>query len=49
MLRHGIPLPIITEALGHNSPNSTMVYITTDDEKMAECILPLPVKKVVQA
>ena len=46
MLRHGIPLPVIAEALGHNNQNSTMIYITTDDAKLAECTLPLPKKKV---
>lgn len=42
MLRHGIPLPVISEALGHGNPNSVMIYLTTDDAKLAECTLPLP-------
>jgi integrase len=42
MLRHGIPLPVISEALGHGNPNSVMVYLTTEDAKLAECTLPLP-------
>ena len=42
MLRNGVPLPVISEALGHGNPNSVMIYITTDDAKMAECTLPLP-------
>jgi integrase len=42
MLRNGVPLPVISEALGHGSKNSVMIYITTDDAKLAECTLPLP-------
>jgi len=42
MLRHGIPLPVISEALGHENPNSVMVYLSTEDAKLAECTLPLP-------
>ncbi len=42
MLRNGVPLTVIAEALGHGNPNSVMIYITTDDAKLAECTLPLP-------
>ena len=42
MLRNGVPLPVISEALGHGNPNSVMIYITTDDAKLSECTLPLP-------
>lgn len=42
MLRSGIPLPVISEMLGHGSQDSVMIYITTDDAKLAECTLPLP-------
>ena len=42
MLRNGIPLPVISDALGHSNRNSTMIYITTDDVKLDECTLPLP-------
>ncbi len=42
MLRNGVPLPVIADALGHNSPNSTMRYIATDEKMMAACTLPLP-------
>ena len=42
MLRKGIPLSVISEMLGHSNKNSVMVYITTDDAKLAECTLPLP-------
>lgn len=42
MLRKGIPLPVISQALGHNNPDSTMRYLSTDDRMMASCTLPLP-------
>ena len=42
MLRNGVPLPVISEALGHGNKDSVMIYITTDDAKLAECTLPLP-------
>ena len=42
MLRNGVPLPVISEALGHGNKNSVMIYITTDDARLAECTLPLP-------
>lgn len=42
MLRNGIPLSVISETLGHSNENSVMIYITTDDAKLAECTLPLP-------
>jgi len=35
---------VISEMLGHRNKNSTMIYITTDDERLAECTLPLPGK-----
>lgn len=42
MLRHGVPLPLISEALGHGNPNSAMVYLSTENTKLAGCTLPLP-------
>ena len=42
MLRSGIPLPVISEMLGHSNKDSVMIYITTDDVKLAECTLTLP-------
>lgn len=33
------PLPIITEILGHTSPDTTAVYLKTDLLKLAQCIL----------
>lgn len=42
MLRNGMPLPVISEALGHRNPDSTMRYLSTDDITMAACTLSLP-------
>lgn len=42
MLRNGVPLHVISEALGHSSPDSTLRYLSTDSKTMAECTLPLP-------
>ena len=42
MLRKGIPLPAISEELGHKCQDSTMVYLSTDQETMSSLTLPLP-------
>lgn len=42
MLRNGVPLSVISEALGHSNPDSTMRYLSTDGKTLAECTLPLP-------
>ena len=42
LLRRGIPLTVISEALGHSNPNSTMRYISTDDKVLSKLTLPLP-------
>lgn len=42
MLRKGVPLPAISEELGHKCQDSTMVYLSTDKETMASLTLPLP-------
>ena len=42
MLRKGVPLHVISDMLGQTNKNSVMIYITTDDAKLAECTLPLP-------
>lgn len=42
MVRKGVPLPAISESLGHGSLDSTMVYISNDKEVMASLTLPLP-------
>lgn len=42
MLRKGVPLPAISEGLGHRSQDSTMVYLSTDQETMSTLTLPVP-------
>lgn len=42
LLRREIPLTVISEALGHSNPNSTMRYISTDDKVLSTLTLPLP-------
>ena len=42
MLRKGVPLPAISEELGHKCQDSTMVYLSTDQETMSSLTLPLP-------
>lgn len=47
LLREGTPLPTITAALGHSSPDSTDVNLSTDTEHMSACVLPLPIRQGV--
>ena len=49
MLRKGVPLPVISEALGHGNPNSVMIYLSTENAKLVECTLPLPGKENLYA
>ena len=39
LLEMETPLPVITNLLGHSDPDITAVYLKTDLEKLAECIL----------
>lgn len=39
LLEMETPLPVITNILGHSDPNITAIYLKTDLEKLAECIL----------
>ena len=42
LLRAGTPLPTISAILGHSSPDSTNVYLSSHIEQMRACVLPLP-------
>ena len=42
MLRKGVPLPAISEELGHKCQDSTMIYLSTDQETMSSLTLALP-------
>jgi site-specific recombinase XerD len=41
MLEMGTPLPVITTVLGHSDMDVTAIYLKTDLDKLAECVLPL--------
>ena len=40
LLDMGTPLPVITTILGHSDMDVTGIYLKTDLEKLAECVLP---------
>jgi len=42
LLRAAVPLPTITAVLGHSSPRSTDVYLSVDEDRLAQCVLELP-------
>lgn len=42
MLKKNISLPIISTILGHQSTESTKVYLQVDTEKLRQCALPMP-------
>lgn len=39
LLEMGTPLPVITDILGHSDSDITAVYLKTDLQKLAECVL----------
>ena len=41
MLEMGTSLPVITTVLGHSDMDVTAIYLKTDLNKLAECVLPL--------
>ena len=42
MLENDIPLPVISEVLGHSNTNTTGVYLKTDIENLRKCALTVP-------
>lgn len=42
MLGNGTDMPVISEALGHSSTQSTMCYLGVDIKGLLECSLPVP-------
>ncbi len=42
LLRAAVPLPTISAVLGHASQESTNVYLSTDEARLLECVLPVP-------
>ena len=50
LLKNGIPQPVISNALGHTSPDSIAVYLNADLVHLKECSLSIglyPVRKEV--
>jgi site-specific recombinase XerD len=41
MIKKGVSVETIAAILGHSTPNTTGIYITTDAEKMKDCVLSL--------
>lgn len=39
LLEMETPLPVITDILGHSDSGMTAVYLKTDLQKLAECVL----------
>jgi site-specific recombinase XerC len=48
MLEAGTPLPVITSVLGHSDMDTTAIYLKTDLNKLAECVLSLEGIEYVQ-
>ena len=42
LLAAAVPLPTISAVLGHASPESTNLYMRVDQERLLECVLPVP-------
>ena len=42
LLRAAVPLPTISAVLGHASPESTNLYLSVDQARLLECVLPVP-------
>ena len=42
LLRAAVPVPTISEVLGHASPESTNTYLSVDVDRLLECVLPVP-------
>jgi site-specific recombinase XerD len=40
MVENAVPIETIAAILGHSDPNTTGIYITTDEKRLKECVLP---------
>lgn len=41
MVKNEVPIETIAAILGHSDPNTTDIYITTDEIRLRECVLPM--------
>jgi integrase len=42
LVRAKVPLPTISAVLGHASEESTNTYLSVDEHRLLECVLPVP-------
>lgn len=45
MLKRNISMPLISTILGHQTTESTKIYISVDFEQLRQCVLPIPPNK----
>lgn len=41
MVKNEVPMETIATILGHSSPDTTDIYITTDEKSLKDCVLPM--------
>ena len=41
MVKNEVPIAIIAAILGHANTDTTDIYITTDESRLKECVLPM--------
>lgn len=41
MVKNEVPIETIAAILGHSSPDTTDIYITTDEKSLKDCVLPM--------
>ena len=41
MVKNEVPIETIAAVLGHSTPDSTDIYITTDAKMLKQCVLPM--------
>lgn len=41
MVKNEVPIETIAAILGHSSSDTTDIYITTDEVRLRECVLPM--------
>jgi site-specific recombinase XerD len=42
LLKNEVPMPVISEALGHTKTDTTMIYLRVDINSLMKCALPVP-------
>ena len=44
MVKQEVPIATIAAILGHSSADTTDIYITTDESRLKECVLPMRIR-----